>query len=376
MIQNPISFILNISHPLNSYSEFVRIITIVPQPILQNSLTPNSDSSDEDSKKDNLLTPKQLGKIMATCSNLEAAIWASDRVPPPQFCELMSILCPQIDALYVRPAFSTFSLGSEHRWSAHGISKLSKLKTLAVSHLSAEGVRRITALLPAAEKLTCLTIDSQFADDQLLRAMGEMKSLSRLVLRCNGTKVTDKGIISLLENSITLKSLELNELEGRLSRNLWYNIGMLPDTLQHFKMSYTEEGPHHSWVTDHLDGIFQIFSLSQIPLKTFSITTILPECFYVQVPNNEPCTQNLNSTTFQVKRSYQNACDDKIAARRLPEDALRKILLYGEELEILELDMYELGTDDVRNLMDRCRQLRHLRFLLNSPLTKLVSEQK
>lgn len=345
----------------------------MPQPILHSTLTPSTDSSEDDPRKTNSLTPKQLGRILATFSNLEAIIWASDRVPPPQFCELVSILCPFVDALYVRPEFSTVNLGPEHRWFAEGISRLSKLKTLAISHISAEGIRRITNLLPAAERLTSLTIDSQFADDQLLRAMGEMKSLSSLVLRCSGTKVTDKGIISILENSMTLESLELNELEGRLSKNLWYNINVLPDTLQHFKMSYSEEGPHHSWVTDHLDGIFQMFSLSQTPLKTFSITTILPECFYVQVPKTETSAQNLNATTFQLKRSYQNACDDKIAARKLPEDALKKILMHGEELEVLELDMYELCTEDVRKLMDRCKQLRQLRILLDSPLSKLVS---
>lgn len=359
----------------NSYAKFVRIITIVPQPILHSSLTSSTDSSEDEARKDDFLTPKQLGRILATFSNLEAIIWASDRVPPPQFCDLVSILCPRVDSLYVRPAFSALQVGPEHRWSAQGISKLSNLKTFAISHVSAEGIRRITTLLPVAEKLTTLTIDSQFADDQLLRAMGEMKVLYSLVLRCSGTKVTDKGIISLLENSNTLNYLELNELEGRLSKNLWYNINMLPDTLQHFKMSYSEEGPHHSWVTDHLDGIFQLFSLSQTPLKTFSITTILPECFYLQVPKSEASAQNLNSTTFQLRRSYQNACDDKIAPRKMPEDALEKILLHGEELEILELDMYELCTEDVRKLMDRCKQLRHLRILLNSPLTKLVSRQ-
>lgn len=78
--------------------------------------------------------------------------------------------------------------------------------------------------------------------------------------------------------------------------------------------------------------------------------------------------------TTMLKRFFSTACDDVVRPRSFPEGALDKVIHYGGCLETLELDMYIMSVGELRSLLASCKKLRYLRFLLDAPLAKVVSE--
>lgn len=105
------------------------------------------------------------------------------------------------------------------RWDACslGFFELGNLVNLTLQNLSLDGVRvlgNICASLVSCQVLSLL--DTLFVDDVLLSTVA--KSMPRLralcIKRMAGTKVTNKGLASLMESCHTLEELDLTELEG------------------------------------------------------------------------------------------------------------------------------------------------------------------
>lgn len=88
-------------------------------------------------------------------------------------------------------------------------------------------------------------------------------------------KTTDKSILTLLESN-SLQSLDLSSVEGRLTKKLWSKISLLSDEFTTLKISFEEKGHHHTWVTDHLNSLFEIFPATTNGLRVLSVTRIYP----------------------------------------------------------------------------------------------------
>lgn len=106
------------------------------------------------------------------------------------------------------------------RWNASTfpILPLSRLKSVTLQNLSQEGVRILQGVLPNLTPWEQLCLeDSPFLDDALLNAItqgaGQLRVLA--IRRMSGTQITNKGLGDLLENSPSLETLELTELEGK-----------------------------------------------------------------------------------------------------------------------------------------------------------------
>lgn len=113
----------------------------------------------------------------------------------------------------------TTSSSSALRWDAGFLQTfdLCTLVVLTLQNLSLDGVRTLGQLcstLLSCEELSLL--DTLFVDDGLLASIAE--SMPRLralrIKRMAGTKVTNKGISSIMESAHALEELELLEFEG------------------------------------------------------------------------------------------------------------------------------------------------------------------
>lgn len=357
------------------YGKYVRTLIIVSQFVVQqvckNDLVYDLEKDDQQDERKRL-SPRSLALVLAKLPSLSTVVWASDRAPMPQMVPLLSELSPFLTKLAMRPAQITAVSSISSRWDGGGISQLTKLKHLSVSHLSSEGIKALRSALGSMISLSNLTVDSRFADDQLLKQVGDMAAIENVSVRCTGTKITDKGILWLMENSFSLQSLNLVDFEGRLSKNAWSSIDSLPNSFAHFRISFAEEGPHHSWVADHIDSMFTLLSKTVDGLKTFSITTNAPKPKYFRINGTEQSPTPADGMQ-QVKCLYLNPCDPLLRPRKLPAGALERIQRQGKNLQILELDLFPLSIEEVRVILDSCRQLRTLRILLDAPLTRLLS---
>jgi hypothetical protein len=80
-----------------------------------------------------------------------------------------------------------------------------------------------------------------------------------------------------------------------------------------------------------------------------------------------------NDQATMIKRVFSNSCDEVVRPRPFPEGSFAKVIDFGASLERLELDMFVMSIDELRELLSSCKKLRYLRILLDAPLTKVVS---
>lgn len=172
---------------------------------------------------------------------------------------------------------------------------------------------------------------------------------------------------------------------------MWSSLTSLPDPFRHFRLIYSEEGPHHSWITDHLDTVFMLLELAPHGLQTFCIRTLQPESTYVRLNATDPHPTMLNGVS-QVKRIISAKCDETVLPRKLPSGALESLTKFGEHLEELnvsyafanicelcahhrstiQLLMFQLSIDEMRLILESCKKLGRLQVHLDAPLKKFV----
>lgn len=134
-----------------------------------------------------------------------------------------------------------------------------------------------------------------------------------------------------------------------------------------------------SWVTEHLAYVFNVLELAPNGLKTFSIIRLTPKAELIPVTchvQEGMVLNNGNGESAQakgLKRFFSNACDEVIRPRPFSESALSKIVQFGYNLEVLELDMFIMSIDELKSVLDSCKKLRYLRILIDAPLCKVVS---
>ncbi len=106
------------------------------------------------------------------------------------------------------------------KWDAPSLPLLADLPitTLRLSWLSQTGTRTFTSLLQDLGEhstLEDLSVELVWLDDPLCEAIAASgRKLRRLRLSTSGTKLTDKGLIAILEGCDALEDLWLDQIQG------------------------------------------------------------------------------------------------------------------------------------------------------------------
>lgn len=189
-------------------------------------------------------------------------------------------------------------------------------------------------------------------------------------------KITDKGLEAVLQQCHALRSISLLEVEGRLSRSFWNNLTVVPETLEQVNIMYSERTTHHSWVTEHLGSALCTLQLAPRKLKRFSATTLIAPAQYAELNISEGLSnfgcERLGEGVY-LKRMFYSPVDEALCPRKLTPEARAHIVDHGSNLRWLEIDMYLATSDDLRNILESCKLLEHLRIHLDAPLQKIVS---
>lgn len=106
------------------------------------------------------------------------------------------------------------------KWSSPSLPLLAPfaLTSLRLNHLSQLGSRALCKLLSNISEYSSLddvSIDFVFLDDQLCERIVEAgRRIKKLRIGTSGTKLTDKGISTLVEGCDALEELVLEEVQG------------------------------------------------------------------------------------------------------------------------------------------------------------------
>ncbi|KAL7411200.1 hypothetical protein BDY24DRAFT_141983 [Mrakia frigida] len=231
------------------------------------------------------------------------------------------------------------------------------LRTLALSRLSPMGAKNFASHitnLPGHSPLDKVSVDSALFDDQLAENLSEAgRGVKEVWIRTTGTKLTDVGLSKLFEGCVDLERLTLSEVQGRFSKSIWMKIDF-PETFKHLRVEISDVGPHHSWSLDHL---LSIPSVQLSNLQTLSITRSTPPFSLFPVPplGHEPPPP-----------------DDVCVVKPIPEALYEALLAEGTGLRVLELDWWEVSSDQVSKLAKTLTNLEKFKFELDAPFSKLL----
>jgi hypothetical protein len=194
--------------------------------------------------------PQTLGRIFG-CLPLTTVTVSLQQAEPDQTSQTLPLPFPILPSSLEASQYD-LERSRPMRWDGEWLPSLTpSLSTLSLEHLSSEGLKSLARSFPNLRHLKSLTLGhTPYVDDALVSALVEhCRKLRRFVVRnmC-GTRLTDKGIKELLENSESLSELDLLEFEGRLSKRCWEKIERVPPAFRSLRMSYSEVGSHHSFV--------------------------------------------------------------------------------------------------------------------------------
>ncbi|CEQ42868.1 SPOSA6832_04730 [Sporobolomyces salmonicolor] len=331
--------------------------------------------------------------LLSKLSSLTSFTWSSYRLPPDHLCPALGQVAKGLRsfkfdllpspfpddgdhggqspsviqaALSTSPA-SPSSLHHHHahgpshhhlRWDAPSLSALpGTLTSLSLSSLSQAACRELGAALPLFFGLDELEIaKTVFVDDALLSdiAKGAPRQFRRLrIADMHGTKLSDAGLGELLHACQELEVLELDCVEGRLSRSCWSKVTPLPPRLHTLKLTYSELPPHKSWVLDHLSSLPDLLSSSSLTSISLSRKPH-PGAF---IPGSHHLAR------YPI--------DGALAPRRLGDKEIAALCEKGSDWRELELDLFLLDGDGLKKIMDACTGLVRLKVLFDAPFKNL-----
>ncbi|KAJ7497137.1 hypothetical protein FB451DRAFT_1210259 [Mycena latifolia] len=301
---------------------------------------------------------EHLARLLEICANMEALVWESAFRPPDGLCELLAEHNPRLSrVVFASPPLSPprYSLA---KWDAPSLPLLSgiSLTALRLCRLSQAGARAFSALLDNLgdeSLLECLDIDFVWLDDSLCeKIVGAGRKIQKLTLTTSGTKLSDKGIVSILEGCDALEELVLDEVQGRLSRTLWTKPACYPAALKTLRIVIAETGPHHSWATDHLD------SLHAIPLGSLSSLEIVRR----EAPPTPHCGVAI----------YDNTVDDAVALKPIPPALIDRIKQQKSQMTSFRCDFWSFSIADIKLLLECSPKLERTQLCLDAPFSKLL----
>ncbi|CDZ98295.1 hypothetical protein [Phaffia rhodozyma] len=341
------------------YASSVRMITVHPPLYPQLTGSPSIFTSIDQGELEIFLP-----LVLACKENLDRILWRGIGVWGDQVGEQLLNL-PKLKHLsLVASPLSPASTLTQHQPNSiprfnlpHPIP--SQLETLELSRLSVVGTKNLSlhlTTLPRDASLEKISIESALMDDQLCELITKAgRGVKNVWLRTSGTKLTDKGILAILEDCPSLESFCLSEVQGRLSKTLWSKVEVFPETLRHLRIEISDVGPHHSWTTDHL---LSISDITVNNLETFSVVrSIPPVCLFPVPPQGHPPPR----------------VDEACIYGPLPDELLCKICDKGTRLKVLELDWWTIGKDALEKITKKRRGLEKLRVTFDAPFGKLLA---
>ncbi|GAA95831.1 hypothetical protein E5Q_02488 [Mixia osmundae IAM 14324] len=341
------------------YAEAVRHLTVLPA-------SPNP-SSDEDVQQTVARLPSSLEEntlfhLMSALTNLQVLEWKAKRTLPRSMGVVIKGL-RKLERIVVDGHADPGAplLGdSRRRWDCPQILQLSsdKLTQIVVSDLSLEGVRNLgRAIADLPGLLHLKVIASPFLDDQFFTDVGTYsKRLQTFkIIRMSGTKVTDKGLKSLLDATLSLTHLELTEFEGRLTRKAWTHC-QLPASMMSLVIRFAEDGHHHSWTPDHLDSLDALFGPTQPSLGEFVIERVIP-------------IEALTSGQHE-----EIPCEEVVRPRAIPSALVQALSRDTRSIRTLILDFFSCSFDQARIILESCSVATHISLMIDLPIDKFIAQ--
>ncbi|KAJ7502764.1 hypothetical protein B0H11DRAFT_1853798 [Mycena galericulata] len=333
------------------YASTVKTL-VIADPALPDGSTPLHDD---------VLRPidaERLASLLEICANMEALIWESAFPPPDGLCEMLGKHNPRL----VRVAFAPPPLSPQRctlaKWEAPSLPLLTgvPLTSLRLCRLSQPGARAFSAFLDNLgdeSLLESLNLDFVWLDDSLCEKIVDAgRKIQKLTLTTSGTKLSDKGIVSILEGCEALEELVLDEVQGRLSRTLWTKPNSFPPGLKTLRIVIAEMGPHHSWATDHLDSLYAI------PLGSLSSLDIVRR----EAPPSLHCGVAV----------YDSTIDDAVALKPIPPAFLDRIKEQKSQMTSFRCDFWSLSIADIKLLLECSPKLERTQLCLDAPFSKLI----
>ncbi|GAA5980997.1 hypothetical protein JCM11641_001424 [Rhodosporidiobolus odoratus] len=324
--------------------------------------------------------------LLSKLNQLTHLTWHSYRLPPEQLCaalggaagELKSftldILPSPFETAVEVPGSPTLSPSSLHhhhhhhhgpppqqRWDAPFLSSLSGgITTLSLSSLSQTGCKSLGSALPLFLSLESLEVaKTLFVDDQLMGDIGQgsARTLKRLKIKeMGGTKLSEVGLGEVLTGCEGLEVLELDAVEGRLSRSCWSKLTPLPSSLHTLKLTYPESGPHKSWVLDHLSSLPSLLSSSSLTHLTL--------------------TRRVPHPAALLPGSHQLArypIDPVMAPRMLGKKEIEALRERGDCWKVLELDLFRVDMEGLKEVLEAVSGVERLKVMLDGPFRNILT---
>ncbi|KAJ7594696.1 hypothetical protein C8J56DRAFT_1023241 [Mycena floridula] len=298
------------------------------------------------------LDASTLALIIQGCCSLEELVWCSAFLPPDGLCETLMLHCPRLMHFSHSPPFAiAMHQSGVSKWDALSLPLLNGLPitTLHLSRLSQSGARALTTFLTTLGEystIESLGVNFVWLDDQLCEAITTAgRKLRSLTIGTSGTRLTDKGVVALLEGCDSLEELVFDDVQGRLTRTLWTKPSRFPSGLKQLCILFPETG-NHSWAADHLD------SIHNMPLDSLSEFSIV-RCDTALVDGESP--------------TYLAA-----DLKPIPSEFVAR-LGEAQDLTKFECDFWSWTIADVKSILDNCTKLESVRLCLGVPFAKLLS---
>ncbi|KAJ7782966.1 hypothetical protein B0H16DRAFT_1494891, partial [Mycena metata] len=306
-----------------------------------------------------LCNPARYASAVKTliCTNIEVFVWESAFPPPDGLCEILAEHNQRVlQVSFSPPALTPASRCNLAKWDAPSLPLLSgvSLTSLRLCRLSQSGARAFSALLDSIgdeSVLECLNIDFVWLDDSLCeKIVAAGRKIQKLSLTTSGTKLSDKGIVAILEGCDTLEELVLDEVQGRLSRTLWTKPICFPTALKALRIVIAETGSHHSWATDHLE------SLHAVPLGSLSSLDVIRR----EAPPSLHCGVAI----------YDGIVEDAVALKPIPSAFMDRLKEQKSQMNSFRCDFWSFSIADYqaapRMLPERAQ------LCLDAPFSKLI----
>ncbi|KAK0212967.1 hypothetical protein DFS33DRAFT_1285711 [Desarmillaria ectypa] len=299
-----------------------------------------------------------LETLLKSYNNLEVLCWEGYLRPPDGLCEILAVCNPRLRSFsYDPPTLPISQRKNLVKWDAPSLPLLADLPitTLHLSWLSQTGTRTFTSLLQDLSEhstLEDLSVELVWLDDPLCEAIAaSSRKLRRLRLSTSGTKLTDKGLIAILEGCDALEDLLLDQIQGRLSRALWSKPSGFP-MLHRLRITISETGPSHSWAMDHLT------SLEYLPTARLSEMSVTRTEALPRMHNDVPM--------------YDPTVDEAVSLQPLPA-AMQRMLREAKSFTVLRCDFWMCSITDIKMILDDCPKLESVQFCLDAPFSKLLA---
>ncbi|KAJ6497899.1 hypothetical protein C8R45DRAFT_984585 [Mycena sanguinolenta] len=301
-----------------------------------------------------------IARLLSVCTNIEALVWESAFPPPDGLCEVLATHNPRLSTVvFAPPPLAPSRRCSLAKWDAPSLPLLSGLQgltSLRLCRLSQAGARAFAALLENLSDeslLEYLDLDFVWLDDPLCEKIVDAgRKIQKLSLTTSGTKLSDKGIVTILEGCDALEEFVLDEVQGRLSRALWTKPTCFPASLTTLRVVIAETGPHHSWATDHLD------SLHAVPLGSLSVLDVVRK-------EASPSLQNGVAV-------YDGIVDDAVALKPVPATFMDQIKEQKSEMISFRCDFWSFSIADVKLLLECSPKLERMQLCVDAPFSKLI----